>query len=88
MPTPSVVDALEELRQVGVQPGRQDLVDAAVLQVGAQPAGAAQRVAATARWRPAAGCDTTSFMQAASERGMSGRRISSSATFSGRITLR
>ncbi len=31
---------------------------------------------------------TTSCMHAASERGMSARRISSSATFSGRITLR
>ena len=72
MPTPSVVDALEELRQVGVQPGREDLVDAAVLQVGAQPAGAAQRLAATARWRPARRLRTTSCMQAASERGMSG----------------
>ena len=34
-----VVDAVEEFGEIGVQPGGQDLVDAAVLQVRAQPSG-------------------------------------------------
>jgi hypothetical protein len=41
-----VAHAVEELRQVGVQAGGQDLVDAAVAQVALQAAGAAQRLAA------------------------------------------
>ena len=87
-PPPQLVHALEELRQVGVQAGGEDLVDAAVLQVGVQLAGAALRVVRLLVGDHAAGSTTTSFMQACSERGMSARRISSSATRSGVITSR
>ena len=80
MPTPSVVDALEELRQERVQPGRQDLVDAAVLQVGAQPAGAGAACPSTARWRRSRRLRHHLVHAGGSERGMSARRISSSAT--------
>ena len=83
-----LVDAVQELREEGVQAGRQDLVDVAVLQVGAQLAGAALRLAPTGRWPPSPGWLTTSFRLACSERGMSGRRISRSATRSGLITSR
>jgi hypothetical protein len=39
-----VADAVEELRQIRMQPGGEDLVDAAVLQIALQPARAAQRL--------------------------------------------
>ena len=62
MPTPSVFTRSRNWRQEGVQAGGEDLVDAAVLQVGAQPAGPAQRLARllvghhAAGWPPPRAC--------------------------------
>ena len=84
---PQFVHPVQELRQEGMQPGGQNFLDVAVLQIGAQLAGAALglddwSLATMARLL------TTSFRLACSDRGMSARRISRSATRSGSITSR
>jgi hypothetical protein len=82
-----VVDAVQELGQEGMQAGGQDLVDAAVLQVGAQAAGAAQGLAALSL-ATRSQVATTSFMLACQRARHVGAQDQQLGHRSGLITLR
>ena len=86
-PPAQIVDSLEELGQIQVQAVLEDVVDAAIAQLGTQqpgaPLGSSDRLL-----RTIARLADTSFTQLASERGISLRRISNSATRDGVITSR